>query len=384
MADQEDSEKTEEPTHKRLADARRKGNIPKSQEVTSWAALMGLLFSLVTLIPWIMPKVAMMNFKFFETPHSIEVNNESLQGLYRVIVSELFLIVGPLLIFFLCIGLLATYAQVGRTFSWEKIKPKWNKMSPIAGIKRLISPRSLVEFGKGLVKLVLVSLVLVFVTIPFLDDIELFPGFDLSASFQRIQEIAIILVLWTAAIMTIVAILDFIYQKHDHKKKLRMTKQEVKDEHRQLEGDPKVRARLRQIRQERQRARMIANVTTADIVITNPTHYAVALKYDMDNMPAPILVAKGVDDLAARIREVADENEVPIVENPPLARALYVAVDLDESIPEHLYHAVAEVIGYVYRLTGKLPSDGPIHPPQPDWSLDPGLPDEGDQENILH
>ena len=157
MADQEDSEKTEEPTHKRLADARRKWNIPKSQEVTSWAALMGLLFSLVTLIPWIMPKVAMMNFKFFETPHSIEVNNESLQGLYRVIVSELFLIVGPLLIFFLCIGLLATYVQVGRTFSWEKIKPQWNKLSPISGIKRLISPRSLVEFGKGLVKLVLLS-----------------------------------------------------------------------------------------------------------------------------------------------------------------------------------------------------------------------------------
>ena len=163
-----------------------------------------------------------------------------------------------------------------------------------------------------------------------------------------------------------------------------MSKQEVKDEHRQLEGDPKVKARLAQIRQERQRERMIAAVTKADLVITNPTHFAVALKYDMTTMPAPILVAKGVDDLAMRIRETADENEVPIVENPPLARALYAAVELDESIPEHLYHAVAEVIGYVFRLKGKLPREGPIRPPAPDWSLDPGLTEENEGEPRVH
>ena len=145
-----------------------------------------------------------------------------------------------------------------------------------------------------------------------------------------------------------------------------MSKQEVKDEHRQLEGDPKVKARLAQIRQERQRERMIAAVTKADLVITNPTHYAVALQYDMTTMPAPILIAKGVDDLAMRIRETADENEVPIVENPPLARALYASSrELDESIPEHLYHAVAEVIGYVFRLQGKLPREDRFEPPSP-------------------
>ena len=326
-----------------------------------------------------MSSVTMLNFKFLESPHSIEVDSETIQGLFRVTLGEIFLIVSPILIFFLCLGLLSTYVQVGRTFSWEKIKPKWNKISLISGIKRLISPRSLVEFAKGMVKLVLVALVLVFITIPLLNDIELFAGFDLLTSFGRTQEIAVILVFWTIAIMSIVAILDFIYQKHDHKKKLKMTKQEVKDEHRQLEGDPKVKARLAQIRQERQRARMMANVAEADIVITNPTHFAVALKYEMDTMPAPILVAKGVDDLALRIRDVADENEVPIVENPPLARALYSAVDLDESIPEHLYNAVAEVIGYVFRLKGKLPSNGPIHPPKPDWSLTPDQSDDANQ-----
>jgi flagellar biosynthetic protein FlhB len=312
------------------------------------------------------------------------VNNESIQGLLRVTATELFLIVGPILFFFLILGFLSTYIQVGGTFSWEKTKPKLNKISPLAGIKRLISPRSLVEFAKGLVKLVLVGLVLFFVALPLLSDIELFPGFDLFTSFKRIQEIAVILVFWTIAIMSIVAALDFAYQKHDHIKKLRMTKQEVKDEHKNLEGDPKVKARLAQIRQERQRARMIANVTEADIVITNPTHYAVALKYDINTMPAPILVAKGVDELALRMRDVADENEVPIVENPPLARALYAAVELNESIPEHLYNAVAEVIGYVFRLTGKLPSDGPIHPPKPDWSIDPGYSDEGGLTEVRH
>ena len=379
MADQNDAEKTEEPTAKKINDARKKGNIARSQEVNSWAALMGLLFSLVTLIPWLMSDVTKINIKFLESPHSIDVDNESLQGLFSATALDLFLLVGPILLFFLCLGLLSTYIQVGRTFSWEKAKPQWNKISLISGIKRLVSPRSLVEFAKGIVKLVLVGLVLVFVAIPLLNDIELFPGFDILESFNRIQKVAVILVFWTIAIMTIVAALDFSYQRHDHKKKLRMTKQEVKDEHRQLEGDPKVKARLAQIRQERQRTRMIANVAEADIVITNPTHFAVALKYEMNTMPAPVLVAKGVDDLAIRIRDVADENEVPIVENPPLARALYSAVELDESIPEHLYNAVAEVIGYVFRLKGKLPSDGPIYPPKLDWSLDPEF---SDDENI--
>ena len=376
MADQDDSEKTEEPTSKRIQDARRKGNIAKSQEVNSWAALAGLLFAIVTFVPWMMPKVALLSFQFLEQPHAIPVDLESLRGVFSTTVISLFFITAPILFFFLVIGLISTWVQVGGNFSTEAVKIQFNKMSPISGIKRLVSPRSLVEFAKGLVKLVLVAVVSFFISMPMLDDIELYAAQDLFTSLEKIQDIAVVLVFWCVAIMTAVAVLDFSFQKFDHKKKLRMSKQEVKDEHRQLEGDPKVKARLAQIRQERQRERMIAAVTKADLVITNPTHYAVALQYDMTTMPAPILVAKGVDDLAMRIRETADENEVPIVENPPLARALYAAVELDESIPEHLYHAVAEVIGYVFRLQGKLPREGPIRPPAPDWSLDPDLADE--------
>ena len=382
MADQDDSEKTEEPTSKRIADARRKGNIAKSQEVNSWATLAGLLFAIVTFVPWMMPKVALLNFQFLEQPHAIPVDFESLRGVFSTTISSLFLIIGPVLIFFLLIGLFSTWLQVGRNFTTEAIKPKFSSMSPLAGIKRLVSPRSLVEFAKGLVKLILVAAVSFFIAMPMLDDIELYPAQDLFASLEKIEDIAIVLVFWCVLIMTAVAALDFAFQKYDHTKKLRMSKQEVKDEHRQLEGDPKIKARLAQIRQERQRERMIAAVTKADLVITNPTHYAVALTYDMESMPAPILIAKGVDDLALRIRETADENEVPIVENPPLARALYASVELDESIPEHLYHAVAEVIGYVFRLQGKLPREGPIRPPAPDWSLDPDLTTNNDGSNM--
>jgi len=384
MADQDDSEKTEEPTSKRLADARRKGNIAKSQEVTSWAALAGLLFALVTFLPWMMPKVALLNFQFLEQPHAIPVDLESIRGVFHTTVTALFFIIGPVLIFFLVVGLVATWVQVGRNFSTEAMKPQFNKMSPLAGIKRLFSPRSLVEFGKGLVKLIFVAVVSISIAIPMLDDLQLYAAMSLVVNLEKIQDIAIVMVFWVVAIMTVVATIDFAYQKFEHKKKLRMSKQEVKDEHKQLEGDPKVKARLAQIRQERQRERMIAAVTKADLVITNPTHYAVALKYDMDSMSAPILVAKGVDDLAARIREAADENEVPIVENPPLARALYAAVELDESIPERLYHAVAEVIGYVFRLQGKLPREGPIRPPAPDWSLDPDLDNDEEDAETVH
>jgi len=384
MADQDDSEKTEEPTSKRIQDARRKGNIARSQEVNSWAALVGLLFAIVTFLPWMMPKVALLNFQFLEQPHAIPMDFESIRGVFHTTMTSLLIIAGPVLVFFLLLGLLSTWVQVGRNFSTEAVKPQFNKISPLAGVKRLVSPRSLVEFGKGLVKLVLVAVVSVFLAIPMLEDIELYPAMDLVVSLHKIQDIAIVLVFWTVAIMTVVAVVDFAYQKFDHKKKLRMTKQEVKDEHKQLEGDPKVKARLAQIRQDRQRERMIAAVTKADLVITNPTHYAVALKYDMETMPAPLLVAKGVDDLAMRIREAADENEVPIVENPPLARALYAAVELDESIPEHLYHAVAEVIGYVFRLQGKLPREGPIRPPAPDWSLDPDLNDDEEDAPAVH
>jgi flagellar biosynthetic protein FlhB len=182
-------------------------------------------------------------------------------------------------------------------------------------------------------------------------------------------------------IMTVIAALDYAYQKWDHKEKLKMTKQEVKDERKQQDGDPKIKQRIAALRMERARERMMQAVAKADVVITNPTHYAIALKYDMDSMPAPILVGKGMDSLAIRIREIAEENDIPIVENPPLARALYAGVEIDEEIPAEHYHAVAEVIGYVFRLKGKMNNVAEANRDQT-GSLDPDNITQREGENI--
>ncbi|MCH7486076.1 MAG: flagellar type III secretion system protein FlhB, partial [Proteobacteria bacterium] len=210
-------------------------------------------------------------------------------------------------------------------------------------------------FLKAIAQIGLVSVVAVGLVAPFLGDLALLPTFEMVQTLDRIHIIAIWLMVGTVMVMTVVAVLDFLYQRYAHLKKMRMTKQDVKDEQKQAEGDPLIRARIRKLRLERAQRRMMAAVPEADVVVTNPTHYAVALKYKMDDMPAPKLVAKGVDFLAQRIREVAEENDVPVVENPPLARALYATVEIDEEVPEEHYKAVAEIIGYVMRLRGNLP-----------------------------
>ena len=234
------------------------------------------------------------------------------------------------------------------------IKPELKKISLISGAKRVLGSRAVIEFIKGMLKLSLVAIVAFTMALPVLMDIELFPMRSIEATLDRMYLVVLMLMAGTIAVMTAIAGLDFAYQKYTNHQQMKMTKQEVKDEHKQQEGDPLVKSRIRQLRMERARQRMMASVPKADVIITNPTHYAVALEYKMDSMPAPKLLAKGVDEVAQRIRNVAEEHGVPIVENPPLARALYATVDLDEEIPEEHYKAVAEIIGYVMRLKGQL------------------------------
>jgi flagellar biosynthetic protein FlhB len=205
-----------------------------------------------------------------------------------------------------------------------------------------------------LAKLVAVAAVAFGLVFSAMNDIELISSFSLGQILDRIQLVAILLTAGTAAVMTVVAALDYAFQRRSFIKQMRMTKQEVRDEHKQAEGDPQIKARIRRLRMERAQKRMMAAVPEADVVITNPTHFAVALAYEMETMSAPRLVAKGADVLAQRIREIAEENQVPLVENPPLARALYASVELDQEIPPEHYQAVAQVIGYVMRLKGEL------------------------------
>ena len=357
MADDPESggEKSEEPTGKKLSDASNKGSVAQSQEIQSWAVMLIITLLMVGAIPSIMAYVSRFNQKFIENAHDFSTSSDDVQNLFKEVVLEIGIVILPLMFSFLLVGVFVQIIQVGWNPSFEKFQIKLDKFSPAKGVKKLFGVRPLVEAGKGVVKLGIVGTVIFMLVAPMLIDVELLPAFDLMYTLERIKVIALVILAATVMIMTVIAAIDYIYQKWDHTEKLKMTKQEVKDETKQQDGDPKIKQRIAALRMERQRERMMQAIGKADVIITNPTHYAIALQYDMDTMPAPILVGKGMDSLALRIREVAEENDIPIVENPPLARALYAAVEIDEEIPAEHFHAVAEVIGYVFRLKGRLP-----------------------------
>jgi len=355
MSEEDDASKTEEPTEKKLDDAKRKGQVAQSQEVKSWAILLGASGMLVFLAPSMANNIRLTARPFVEMPHAIEFNFEHLRQIFIDLSLDLLMILAPLLGIMLILAFGANVAQFGLTFSSEKIKPDPGKLNLIKGSKKILSFKSIIEFLKGITKLILVSLVAFGLSIPMLSDVQLIPQMDFLFALDRIHEVAIVLVAGTVGVMTVLAFIDFVYQRHTFMKQMRMTKQEVKDENKQQEGDPQVKSRIRQIRMERARERMMQAVKDADVVVTNPTHFAVALKYDMNEMPAPVCIAKGVDHLAFAIRREAEEHDVPIVENPPLARALYDTVELDEEIPTEYFKAVAEVIGFVMRQRGEIP-----------------------------
>ncbi|MCW8836312.1 MAG: flagellar biosynthesis protein FlhB [Rhodospirillales bacterium] len=356
MAEEDDASKTEDPTSKKLTEARSEGQVAQSMEVKTWAMFLGASLLMVTIVPYVMDGVRRSLVVFLESPHAISVDSGHLQVTMFNTLQDLGVYILPLFAFFVLVALAGAAGQVGMKLSPKLIKPKTQKISVISGFKRIFSMKQVLEFVKGLVKVSIVAALAITLVIPFLDDLPLLPEFDLHLILDRMWLIAILLIVSVTGIMTVIAALDFVYQRHSFTKKMRMTKQEVKDEHKQAEGDPAIKAKLKGIRMQRARTRMMAAVPEADVIITNPTHYAVALTYKLEEMQAPRLVAKGVDHLAFRIREIAEENDVPVVENPPLARALYATVELDQDIPYEHYKAVAEIIAYVMGLKGQRPS----------------------------
>ncbi len=355
MAEEDEASKTEEPTDKKLSDARSKGNVAQSVEIKSWAMLLGGLGMLIFMAPYMAQGIGKIGWRFIEQPDAIPVEFDHLRMVIFETLLDLLLVLTPYFLLMVVLAIAANLGQFGFLFSGQKIKPELNKISPLKGIKRLFSTRTVVEFLKGIAKLGIVALACFAVAVPLLGDLELIPQIELVLSIDRIRMLAIALVTGAVAVMTALAFLDFIYQKKTHMKEMRMTKQEVKDEQKQSEGDPQIKARIRKVRSERHQQRMMQAVPEADVVITNPTHFAIALKYELGEMDAPICIAKGVDHLALKIRSVAEEHNVPVVENPPLARALYDTVELDQEIPTEHFTAVAEIIGYIMRQRGDLP-----------------------------
>jgi flagellar biosynthesis protein FlhB len=352
MADEDDAQKTEEPSSRKLSKAKEQGQTASSQEIKSWAILLGATFAFFFMVPTMAGQIRMVGTKFIEQPHTIATDLEHLRDIFIEVSIALVWILGPMMVVLMIMAVTANLAQSGLIWAPTKIMPDPSKISPLKGLKRMFSPRALVEFAKGIMKLVLVTVVAAALALPLFDDMALIPLTDFMFTLDRLHAIAIRVALGSLIIMTIIAAFDYMYQKYAFIQQMKMTKQEVKDEHKQSEGDPHVKARIRQVRAERARQRMMSNVPEADVVVTNPTHFAIALSYKIDEMAAPRVVAKGADYVALKIREIAEESDVPIVENAPLARALFASVEVDEEIPLEHYQAVAEVIGFVMRDRG--------------------------------
>lgn len=351
--DEDDSQKTEEPTPRKLSEAREKGNVITSQEVTHFAILLGAALTAGFLGPFMAKRLANAVGGLLTNIHEISFDAANVGGVLRGVLVDVAIAMAPIVVLLMVLAAGSKLVVNGFLLSAESLKPSLERISPIKGFSRLFSLKSVVEFIKGVFKLFIVGSIVVFITVPELDKIELLMQMDVVATAEETRLLITQMFVGVVSIMAVIAGLDYLYQRYEYLKQMRMSKQEIKDEQKQSDGDPLVKGRLRQIRAERARARMMAAVPTADVVVTNPTHFAIALKYDMDAMAAPRVVAKGADDVAFRIRDVANDNDVPIIENPPLARALFAAADIDDEVPPEHYKAVAEIISYVFQLKNK-------------------------------
>jgi flagellar biosynthetic protein FlhB len=350
MADQDQDQKTEEPSGKRLDEAREHGQLPISREVAMGVSLLGILVVMVLVVPLMSRQLLDFLRTFLESPHDIVLDENTVQPLFFEILIKMGMITGVAFLLLMGSIILGYMAQTGFFFALDLLTPDFERLMPSRGLQRLFSLSALVELGKSLGKLAFLGGMAFIVLAPIATKSPDYTGFPIEVILAFLQKNVIYLIEMLLLVFVAIAALDFFYTRFQYIRGLRMTKAEVKDEFRQQEGDPMIKARLRQMRLERSRKRMMAKVPQADVVITNPTHYAIALQYEAGKMDAPVLIAKGINLIALRIRELAEENHVPIVSNPPLARALYGTVELDQQIPTQHYRAVAEIISYVYKL----------------------------------
>ncbi|AME04074.1 flagellar biosynthesis protein FlhB [Selenomonas sp. oral taxon 136] len=341
-------EKTEEPTAKKRADARKKGQVGRSQELNTAFVLLVGFFTLKLLWDSIYLSIASYTTYVF-TNLNQSVDTENIIHIFIGIIVVLAKTAFPVMFAIMLIGLAINFFQVGLTFNTESIEFKLDKLNPINGFGRIFSKRSLVELAKSFFKILVIGFFLYRFIHEQILAMPQFMFFDLTTSLALVAEIIFQMAFIVIGVIMIMALMDYGYQKWQTTQDLKMTKQEVKDEMKQSEGDPQIKGKIRQKQRQMAMARMMKEVPKADVIVTNPTHYAIALSYQQ-GMSAPLVVAKGQDLVAQRIKEIAREARVPIIENKPLARALYAAVQIGDAIPQELYQAVAEVLAYVYRL----------------------------------
>lgn len=343
-------DKTEEPTAKKKKDARKKGNVAKSKEVTTAITLVGILLIIYTMSDFIVLEMKNFVINFLSSDFNMDINNNTINLIsFRLILSliKVFLPIGLIIIIFSVIGNLI---QTGLLFTTEGIKPQFSKLNPISGFKNMFSLKAL----GNLVKSLLIITVLGSISVSFVK--KNFAGIlrsgDIYLPYLLTTIIDIIKSLLGSICIAVVVIaaLDFVYQKYTHKKSLKMTKQEVKDEYKQMEGDPNIKGKIKQKQREMASQRMMQAVPSSTVIVTNPTHISIAIRYERGQDSTPIVVAKGADIMAFKIREIAKKHEIPIIENKPLARLIYKEVEIDQEIPEEMYQAVAEVLVAVYKI----------------------------------
>jgi flagellar biosynthetic protein FlhB len=353
MAENSGQDRTEEATPQRLRKAQREGQLLQSQEVPSAMILAAVVLGLVALLPGIvtwLQDIITLSIRAGSTPDS---DGERFRELFQHVILAAYRHIGPLMLILLAVSLFSSIVTSGLHYCPKAFKVDFNRINPAKGIKNVISLQGLAKLAFGLLKLSVITLICTLYYRRQWDTLIQLRWASPMGALITIGRLLLGLLLQVLVAVAVIAGLDYAYQRWSYKRKMRMTKQEVKEEYKQHEGSPEVRSKRRQLAQELTRARMLQDVPQADVVITNPTHYAVALQYNQAEMPAPVVLAKGFDHMALKIKQIAKDNNIPIVERPSLARALYAACDIQQMVPAELFVAVAEVLAMIFRMRGK-------------------------------
>jgi flagellar biosynthesis protein FlhB len=355
MSDQGFQEKTEKATPKKKQEARDKGQVAISKEIASVSILIGGICVFFFSGMWIYLSLKATMSGFFEGLGTLRVENTTAANdLFDKVSQEILIILTPMFITVFIVGIVSNVLQVGISFSSKPIKMDFTKLDPLKGLKRMIGTRSLVEVIKSIAKMIIVGSVAYFSIDSEISEIAYLMKLEVSEILSFAGTRTLKICFNTSIALIILAIADYGFQRYQHEKEMKMSKQEVKEETRQTEGDPKVKQRIKSVQMEMVRLRMFNMVPKASLIITNPTHIAVALKFDFGKMHAPVVVAKGAGFMAEQIKKIAAAHDVPLIENKPLARLLFKTLDVGEFIPVELYQALAEILAYIYRIQGKL------------------------------
>jgi flagellar biosynthetic protein FlhB len=354
MAEESFLEKTEQATPKRREEARKKGQVAKSIEVNSAFVL---LFSIIVLYfsgNYLFARLSMLIRDVISSLDTVVVTRDGIQSFFFSVFIHIGLILFPMMLVLMLVGMLGSYSQVGLMFTTDPLTPKFDRLNPFTGIKRVIfSKRSIIELFKGLLKVFIIGWIGWTSINSYIAESALLMDADVLSIFLFLCNAAVTISFKITLVFLVIAGIDYFLQRRLFENEIKMTKEEVREENKQLEGDPLIKSRIRSIQRQLARRRMMQEVPKADVVITNPTHLAIALKYDFGNMEAPKVVAKGADKVAEKIKEIAKAHNIPIIEDKPLAQLIFKSVDIDENIPQDMYQAVAQILAYIYKMKNK-------------------------------